>query len=298
MPLRRHLLAALAAAVMLPAAAFARCENYTPQPRPQNVGRDIVGQSLDTIVERGFMTFALYADLPPWSWQEDGEPRGVDVEIARIIAETIGVEPRFNFVAAAETLEADLRYQVWQGPVVDGAVSNVMMHVPYDSEFTCRVEQVAFTGQAYTERLAIAYREEAYPDTAPTAPFFRFDRIGVENDTIADFYMSSFAGGQMRENVVRFPDVQDAMAAMRDGEINAVMGPRGQLEHGTGEGIAVHTPPMAGLAVGDWTVGLAVHFAWRPLGYAVDDAVWAALDDGRIEAIFERHGLTFEPPER
>ena len=35
-----------------------------------------------------------------------------------------------------------------------------------------------------------------------------------------------------------------------------------------------------------------------PLAYAIDDAIAAALADGRIAAIFATYGLTFEPPVR
>lgn len=293
---RAVLLGGLAAT--LPGRAFARCEGFVPGPRPQNADRDYVGQDLDTIVERGTITFALYEDLPPWSWGEGGRARGVDVAIGGIIAGALGVEPRFNLVASAETLEADLRYQVWQGPPTGGAVSNVMLHVPYDGEFACRVEQVVFTGQAYRERIAVAFREDAYPDEAPVPAFFRFDPVAVENDTLADFYLASLAGGALNANIRRFPRVADAMAALGRGEVKAAMGPRAQLEWGAGEGVRVHAPPLVGLAVGDWTVGVAVHQSHRPLAYAVDDAVAAALADGRIEALFAEHGLTFEPPER
>ena len=62
-------------------AANARCEDFVPQPKPQNASRDIVGQELDAIVERGFIEFAVYEDFPPYSWEEGGKPHGVDIEI-------------------------------------------------------------------------------------------------------------------------------------------------------------------------------------------------------------------------
>jgi hypothetical protein len=40
-----------------------------------------------------------------------------------------------------------------------------------------------------------------------------------------------------------------------------------------------------------------VHFAYRPLAYAVDDAIVAGIGDGRIGEIFGAYGLTFSPPE-
>ena len=294
--------AALAAVLtLLPAApswAADPCADWTPQPRPQNASRDIVGQDIDTIQERGYMTFAVYADNPPYSWEERGTPRGVDVDIARLIAEDVGVEPRFRFVEADENLEADLRNNVWRGPIVGGAVSNVMMRVPYDSQFKCRVDQVVFTGQYAGETLALAYSEAAYPDGPPVPAYFRFETVAVENDSLADFYLSGLFGGQMRANIRRYPTMAEAMAALAAGETSAAMGPMAQLEHGKAAGIAIHRPPLPGLSRGNWTLGVAVHQAYRPLAYRVDDAVRYALEDGRIRAIYAAHGLEHLAPER
>ena len=63
-----------AALCLLGQGAVARCEDHVPQPKPQNASRDIVGQDLDQIQERGFMTFAAYEDFPPWSYEESGKP--------------------------------------------------------------------------------------------------------------------------------------------------------------------------------------------------------------------------------
>ncbi|MBS0122838.1 transporter substrate-binding domain-containing protein [Aestuariicoccus sp. KMU-90] len=282
---------------MSPALAADPCADWVPQARPQNASRDIVGQDLDAIVERGFMTFALYEDFAPYSWEDKGQPRGIDVEIARLVAEYVGVEPRFHFVAAGENLEADLLNNIWKGPVVGGAVSNAMLRMPYDSTFQCRVEQVVFPGQYQEERIAIAYREADYPDGGPVPAYFRFDTVAVENDAISDFYLTGFAGGQTAAGVRRYPTMQAAMAALNAGEVMAAMGPLAQLEFFAGEGVAVHEPPLPGLAKSKWTLGLAVHFAYRPLAYTVGDAVTEALADGRIAGIFEAYGLTHHPPQ-
>ena len=186
----------------------------------------------------------------------------------------------------------------WKGPIVGGAVSNVMMRVPYDSAFKCRVEQVVFTGQYASEEIAIAYSEAFYPEEKPVPAYFRFDLVGVENDSISDFYLSSFAGGQLNANIRRYPSTLAAMEALAAGEVPAVMGPLGALEYGLTEGVGVHQPPLAGFAVSQWTLGVGVHFAYRPLSYSVDDAVLYALQDGRIAAIYEAYGLSHGAPER
>lgn len=290
--------AALCLALALPVTGYARCADWTPQPKPQNASRDIVGQDLDMILDRGWIEFAVYDAFPPYSFEEAGQARGIDVDIGQLIADSLGVKARFKLVSADENLEADLRNTLWKGPVVGGAVSNVMMRVPYDSDFTCRVEQVVFTGQYATEAIAIAFRKDAYPEEKPVPAYFRFDTVAVENDSIADFYLTSLAGGQMNRNIRRFPTMASAMEALARGDVMAAMGPKGQLEFGLTDALGVHQPPLPGFTVGKWTVGLGVNFRYRPLAYAVDDAIYSALDDGRIEAIFASYGLSFTPPER
>ena len=295
-----HLVGLIAAVVTAASPVFASdpCADFVPQPKPQNASRDIIGQDIDQIMDRGFMTFAVYEDYPPYSWEEKGKPTGIDVEIAKIIAEYVGVDARFNFVAAGENLDADLRNNVWKGPLIGGAVSNVMMRVPYDSAYSCRVEQVVFTGQYMSESIAIAYATDEYPDGGPVPAYFRVDTVAVENDSIADFYLTRFAGGQTAAGVRRYPTMEDAMQALADGEVMAAMGPLAQLEHGVVDGIAVHQPPLPGFAKSKWTLGTGSHFAYRGLSYTVDDAIFSALSDGRITAIFESYGLTHQAPER
>lgn len=288
--------------------AFARCEDVAAGARPQNTPREFVGETLDEIQDRGTLTIAVYEDFPPYSWLDGTEPKGVDIEVGRILAEGLGVTPEFRFVQAGETIQTDLMSYVWRGTVQKEPVSNVMLRVPYDSEFACRVEQAVFTGQYAKESIAIAYSLAAYPDAVPSdqdrheggpvPAYFRFDTVAVENDSIADFYLTAFPGGQIGPNIHRFPQMAQAMAALAAGEVMAAMGPLSQLQWGATEGIAVHRPPLPNFALGSWTVGLAVHQSHRDLAYALDDAVSAALADGRMAAAYAKYGLTFQPPER
>lgn len=70
------ILTALAVSLALGGTALARCEGYTPGPKPQNTGRDVVGKDLDAIRDRGFLEFAVYQDFPPYSYREGGKARG------------------------------------------------------------------------------------------------------------------------------------------------------------------------------------------------------------------------------
>ena len=111
------------AGLALAGPAFARCEDWVPQPKPQNAGRDIVGQDIDQIIDRGYIEFAAYDDFEPWSFEEKGRAAGVDIEIGRLIAGELGVEARFRLVPAGENLDADLRNNIWKGPVIGGRVA-------------------------------------------------------------------------------------------------------------------------------------------------------------------------------
>jgi ABC-type amino acid transport substrate-binding protein len=184
-----------------------------------------------------------------------------------------------------------------------------MLRVPDESTYACRHEQVVFTGQYANETVAIAYAKSAYPDAvqvpdedgrhpdAPVPAFFRFDTVAVENDSVADFYITGQVGAAV-SNVKRFKTMRAAMEALAAGETMAAVGPRGQLEWKLPDGLAVHKPLMPGFSVGTWTLGVAVHHSHRDLAYAVDDAIAAALADGRIAAIHQALGLTFLPPAR
>ncbi len=294
-------LAVLAVGFMAGTSAYARnCENVRfgdeAERKPQNVSRDIVGQSLDDIRKQGFIRIAVYEDFAPFSYREKGKLKGVDIDLGRLIATELGVEARFIETAADENVDGDLRNNVWRGKLVGGQIANVMLHIPYDRELACRNEMVLLNGQYYDEQLAIAYRKADYPEDPPLPAFFRFDTVGVENDTLSDFYLSGLANGQVLPNMRRYPTPGAAMKALDEGEVMAVMGPLSQLEHGLSDAMAVHTPPLPGLAKSSWPLGVAVRHNWRPLSYEIDDVIRYAIEDGRMEEIFTNHGLTYHKP--
>jgi ABC-type amino acid transport substrate-binding protein len=281
--------------------AAQNCENIKSglgvNQKAQNVGREILGQSLDAIVEQGWMTFAVYESFKPYSWRQNGKLVGVDVDLGHLIAQELGVEARFNETGAGENVDADLRNNVWKGALIGGRVSNVMLHIPYDRELACRNEMVVLTGQYFNEEIAIAYRKDVYEEDGPTPAYFRYDKVGVENDSLADFYLNSVGNGILVPNMVRYRTADLAMRGMAEQEVAAVVGPKGQLEHGMTEQMSIHQPPLLGLAKTSWTLGVAVRHNWRPLGYSVDDAIRAAVTDGRMAAIFAKHGLSYTQPE-
>lgn len=292
------LAAGLAAALVLSGPALAACADTAPEQRLQNTFPTDIGRSLDQIRADGWIEIALYQDFAPWSWQDGDTAQGIDVEIARLIASDLGVELRPRFVQASETLDADLLNYVYRGAVVDGRVSNLFMHAPYDVEYACRFDQVVFTGIYAQEHLAIAYRARDYPEKPPVPAVFRYDPVAVENDSISDFYLTGLSQGGANDKIHRLPSAKAAMAALAQGQVMAVMAPRSQLEPFLAQGIKIHEPPFVGLARTKWPLAIALSFQHRPLGYEIGDIIDAAIADGRIAAIFKAHGVTFYPPDR
>ena len=287
-------LAAVGLAILPALPAMSACEGVAPDQKLQNTAPQDVGRSLDRIVEDGWIEISVYEDFPPWSYEKDGKPAGIDVDLARLIAEGLGVEARIRMVQAGEVLDQDLLNYVYRGAVVGGRVSNLFMHVPYDVDYACRFDQVVFTGIYAEEHLAIAYRGDDYPDKAPVPAYFRYDPVGVENDSISDFYLTGLVG-PAADKIHRYHDLAAAMTGLQAGEVMAVMGPRAQLEAGAGHGISVHEPPFVGLERSKWTLGLALSMQHRPLAYAVDDIIGQAVQDGRLQAIYDAHGATWLP---
>ncbi len=281
-------------------AAARNCETigsgFGANQKPQNTSREIVGKSLDDIMERGWIQFAVYSDFAPYSFLKDGKLGGVDIDLGNLIARELGIEARFYATDAGDNVDADFRNNISKGRLIGGQISNVMLHVPYNRELACRNEQIILNGQYYNEQIAIAYRRDNYPDGGPVPAFFRYDTVGVENDSISDFYLSSILNGQLIPKMTRYRSTNDAMAGLRAREVMAVMGPLAQLEYGLNGDLGVHTPMLPGLALGVWTLGVGVRYNWRPLSYTVDEVIRAAVEDRRIEKIFAKYGLSYTPP--
>lgn len=48
-------------------------------------------RNYDTIIAAGELKVAVYKDFAPYSFQDHGQPRGVDVDLAQALAEAMGV---------------------------------------------------------------------------------------------------------------------------------------------------------------------------------------------------------------
>jgi hypothetical protein len=59
---------------------------------------------------------------------------------------------------------------------------------------------------------------------------FTREKIGVEGDTLADAFLGSVLQGRLRSNVSHFRSIGEAVAALKDERVAAVMAPLAELE--------------------------------------------------------------------
>ncbi len=163
-------------------------------------------------------------------------------------------------VQAGETVEDDLRNHIWRGGVVDRSVANLMLHVPYSRELETRSELAVLVQPYYTEAFVVACDPARLEDEVSLAAFAG-STIGVELDSLPDFYLGSTLGGRLREGLVHYRRPEDGLDALLRGEITAFMGLRSQVEAGLGserERFDLGSIPLAGLPGASWAIGAAV----------------------------------------
>lgn len=259
-----------------------------------------VGESLDGIRAKGRLRVGVYADFAPFSAAIGSGMAGIDVDIARLLAERLGLRLELVAVQAGETVDDDLRNHVWRGTVVGRSVVNLLLHVPYSRELETRSELAVLVQPYFTEALMIARDPAQLGDQAEDGlEALAGRRIGVELDSLADSYLGSVLGGRLRDRLVHYRRPDEALEALIAGEVAAFMGLRSQIEAGLGEArdrFDLGPMPLPGLRMTTWPVGAAVRENARDLGYAAGDILAAAVRDGTMRSLFAAHGIDYGPP--
>ena len=246
----------------------------------------------------GSLRVAIYWDFPPFVEGSRQNPRGLDVDLAAAIAKRLGVKVEYMVLTAADDLDADLRNAIWRGPVVGGAVADLMLHVPVDPRLASRNDKVVIFAPYYTERLAVVTDpEQTGGDTLLDA--FENRKVAVEGDSLSDSYLMGAFGGRLRDNVVHHLSIDEAVAAMQRGEVAGVMAQRSEIEGALKEQRGkyhIAQMPTPGLLISSWRPGMAVKEDAQDLADALGPVVDTMIRDGTVAALFAKYGLTYTPP--
>ena len=264
-------------------------------------------RSYDDIIESKTISIAVYRDFVPFSYQENGESKGIDVEVAKHIAEQLGVELKLRWMSAGENVEGDLRNNLWKGDLINRTVADLMLRTPYDKDYSMLRddvgllvhEQVHMFAPYHTESWQIVFNGKKI-DSVPTMAIFQYHDIGVEVDSIPQFYLLSAFNGRMRNRAKHFSSLPLALAAMQASKVDAVMGLRSQITHyqhlldANTYQLATNAFPMIGQQ--QWDLGMAVKNDYRQLSYAVSDIVEAMIKKGLMQEIFTKYHAYYQAP--
>lgn len=245
---------------------------------------------LEDIRARGSLRVAVYRDLPPFSYQKNGELVGIDVDLARMIAQRLGLSVDFMEVTPADDVDGDLRNAVWKGHYMGGGTADLMLHIPYDPELALRNDNAVLFGAYFTETLALFGKGNLPGSTLGLGA----QSIGVENDSLGDMYLAAQQGGRLRGQLHHYPTVTAVAQAWKDGEVELAYGVASQLEAalaGTSAQRAV--PQTPGLLKPNWEIGMATKQSLFELKYKVGDILADLKSSGQLAAVFARHQVSF-----
>jgi polar amino acid transport system substrate-binding protein len=254
---------------------------------------------LDDVVASGTLRVICYLDNKPFSFEgDDGKPRGIDVELAEAIAAELGVKPEVVLRMQGEKADDDLRGNVWRGPLTGGGVGDVMMHVPIDREFASRNTQAVIGNPYFEERIAVAIDA---PTIAEIKSFdiFKSEKIAVQLGTVADYFLMTYDGGALIENVNHYVKPPDGAKLFVNKTTPALMGVRSHIEgllHEAGVKPVIVEPKLAPAFRSRWLVGMAVDEKSRDLRDAIGRALEKLRTSGKLEEIFSRYGVTYFAP--
>ena len=253
-------------------------------------------EALAQLQTPGRLRVAVYRDFPPYS--SAGE--GIDVDIAKALAARLGVALDLMWIQASdENMADDLRNAVWKGHYLGGGTADVMLHVPVHPQFSARNDKVKITGAYHRESLQIAHNTTKLPELVNVDDLVG-KPVGVETATAQDTFLLGAVGGRLQPTLVHFRGAPDAMAALRRGEVVAVMAQRAELDDGLKgadrEVFVISSIPTPGLAQRGWIVGVAVKAENAALAATIDQTLVAMLEDGTIAGIFKQHGITHFRP--
>lgn len=203
------LLTASMAAAMLAGCGSKTAASDVTQPVTDNVQdsqetQGAADASAVTTVKEGVLTMATNVAFPPYEYYEGSEPVGIDVEIARAVAEKLGL------TLEVEDMEFDSIITAVQMGKAD--VGFAGMTVTED-----RLKSINFTDSYATAKQVIIVPQDskiAGPDDLTGK------KIGVQLATTGDIYATGDYG---KENVEEYNKGADAVMALLNGKVDAVI---------------------------------------------------------------------------
>ena len=247
--------------------------------------------SLATIRSRGTLQVAVYRDMPPFNDQG----KGIDVDLAAALAESLGVKLSLLAFPAGEEVNDDLRNMVWKGHYLGFGPADVMLHVPVAAPLMAANPQVRIFAPYWHDRVMIARRLDQLPHLETLAQL-NGRTVAVPGQTLAGWLMIGADGGAYKQQLTTtWKDGVEAALALRRGECAAAAGLGSELESVLGGDARFVISPLPTLSNSreGWAVGLAVRKDAAELAAALQGAVDGLIADKRLQQIFGKANVAW-----
>jgi len=244
---------------------------------------------LTRVLERGVLRVGLYHDMPPF--HVDG--KGIDVDLAQALAESLGVKLALLPFHADDSMNDDLRNMVWRGHYLGYGPADVLLHVPVDPPLMEASPQVSIFAPYCRDRVAIARRLEQLPQLDSLSQL-RGQPVAVPGQSLAGWLLIGADGGAYKNQLsTRWKDGAEAARALQRGEVAVAAGLASELEsvlRGDAR-FAVSPLPSPRAPRDGWAVGMAVKRDAVELAQALQRSVNALAASGRLREMFLRANL-------
>lgn len=269
---------------------------------------NLFSRSIEDIKASGEIIIAVYENFPPYSFMQNDEPKGIDIELGKKIADSLDVKPKFNFAATTgESLADDLRTNIWKGNTVHKNKADIMLRIPYDYDYMRLTDKstgalqndlVTIKSPYQSEKWIIATHKEIIPQIR-TLGIFAYQTVGVEVDTLPDLHLSAFANGQLRKNIKHYTKFEEAIKDFKEGKLDSIAGLKSQLEYLLDYKnnqdkyyFSENIPQMKS----QWDIGVAASSNYKDLSYHIDNLINDAYSNDQIKEIFESFNVEYLPP--
>ena len=226
-----------------------------------------------TTVTAGKLTMATNATFPPYEFHEGDKIVGIDAEIAKAIADKLGLELVIEDVAFDSIIAG-----VQSGKYDIGCAG---MTVTED-----RLKSVNFTTSYATGIQSIIVKEGSPIKTIDDLVKGKY-KVGVQSGTTGDIYMSDAENGGVGEDRIdRYNNGNDAVVALLAGKIDAICidNEPAKAYVAANKGLSILETPFT-----EEKYAIAVSKNNEALLNAINNALDELIKDGTIAKIVEKY---------
>ena len=245
------------------------------------------------IQQSGHLKVAVYNEFLPFS----DKGAGIDVDLAAALAAKLGLKLSLLPFPAGESVDDDLRNMVWKGHYMGYGPADLMMHVPVDNRLMAENDKVRIFAPYHVETVRLVRNLKAVP-AFDGVDSLAGKRIGVEKVSIAAMVMLGESNGKFRDNVHVYPSAIEAVQALKDGQLDAVLATRSEIESVIkgDAGFALNEVAFQRLPRSGWAVGLSVRKEDTEMATRLQAAINEMAANGQLKAIFAKHGVQVVKP--